>query len=134
MTITSRAQLWNACFGNLFEDYDMALFGFLSPFLAPLISQRKSLDSSHFNLRYHPLWDDSPSSWIGIVWLYGRYLWTKTCSIFNVDGYLLRIRCIAFSPTYLQAGMLAPILFCLGRELYKIFWQQGKPWEAPSFF
>lgn len=36
MTI-SRWQLWNACLGNLFEHYDTALFGFLSPFLASLI-------------------------------------------------------------------------------------------------
>jgi MHS family proline/betaine transporter-like MFS transporter len=37
MTTITRKQLWNACLGNLFEHYDTALFGFLSPFLAPLI-------------------------------------------------------------------------------------------------
>jgi len=33
-TPTSRFQLWNACLGNLFEHYETALFGFLSPFHA----------------------------------------------------------------------------------------------------
>ena len=32
----TRPQLLSACLGNLFEHYDTALFGFLSPFLAPL--------------------------------------------------------------------------------------------------
>ena len=40
-TSTSRLQLWNACLGNLFEHYDTALLGFLSPFLAPLIFPEK---------------------------------------------------------------------------------------------
>lgn len=31
-----RMQFWSVCLGNLFEHYDTALFGFLSPFLAPL--------------------------------------------------------------------------------------------------
>ena len=39
--LTSRFQLWSACLGNLFEHYDTALFGFLSPFLAPLIFPEK---------------------------------------------------------------------------------------------
>lgn len=30
-------KFWNACLGNLFEHYDTALFGFLSPFLAPIL-------------------------------------------------------------------------------------------------
>ena len=32
----SRLRFWSAWLGNLFEHYDSALFGFLSPFLAPL--------------------------------------------------------------------------------------------------
>ena len=39
--ISSSVNFLTACIGNLFQHYDAALFGFLSPFLAPLIFPEK---------------------------------------------------------------------------------------------
>jgi MHS family proline/betaine transporter-like MFS transporter len=118
MTTTSRTQLWNACLGNLFEHYDTALFGFLSPFLAPLIFPEKEPITAliltyaiiPLGMLARPL-GSLVFGYIGDV--YGR----KHALFLTLAGMSLVSGCIALSPTYSQAGILAPIIFCLGRAL-----------------
>ena len=116
MITTSHKQLWNACLGNLFEHYDTALFGFLSPFLAPLIFPDKEpivaliLTYAIMGMLARPL-GSLVFGYIGDV--YGR----KHALFLTLAGISFVSGCIAFTPTYSQAGLLAPIIFCLGRVL-----------------
>ncbi len=118
MTTTSRTQLWNACLGNLFEHYDTALFGFLSPFLAPLIfPEQEPITALILTYAIIPLGmlarplGSLVFGYIGDV--YGR----KYALFLTLAGMSFVSGCIALSPTYLQTGILAPIIFCLGRAL-----------------
>jgi MFS transporter, MHS family, proline/betaine transporter len=118
MTTASRAQLWNACLGNLFEHYDTALFGFLSSFLAPLIfPEHEPITALILTYAILPLGmlarplGSLVFGYIGDV--YGR----QHALFLTMAGMSIVSGCIAFTPTYLQGGILAPILFCLGRAL-----------------
>lgn len=115
---TSRRQLWNACLGNLFEHYDTALFGFLSPFLAPLIFPKEEpITALILTYAMIPLGmlarpvGSLVFGYIGDVYGRGHALFLTLAGMALVSG------CIAFSPTYMQVGIWAPILFCLGRVL-----------------
>ncbi|HNA62024.1 MAG TPA: MFS transporter [Rhabdochlamydiaceae bacterium] len=115
---TSRRQLWNACLGNLFEHYDTALFGFLSPFLAPLIFPDKepivALILTYAIIPLGMLARPIGSLVFGYIGdVYGR----KQALFWTLAGMSFVSGCIAFSPTYSQAGILAPIIFCIGRAL-----------------
>lgn len=115
---TSRRQLWNACLGNLFEHYDTALFGFLSPFLAPLIFPDKepivALILTYAIIPLGMLARPIGSLVFGYIGdVYGR----KHALFLTLAGMSFVSGCIAFSPTYSQAGILAPIIFCIGRAL-----------------
>lgn len=114
----SRRQLWNACLGNLFEHYDTALFGFLSPFLAPLIFPDKepivALILTYAIIPLGMLARPIGSLVFGYIGdVYGR----KQALFLTLAGMSFVSGCIAFSPTYSQAGILAPIIFCIGRAL-----------------
>jgi MFS transporter, MHS family, proline/betaine transporter len=122
MTITSRRQLWNACFGNLFEHYDTALFGFLSPFLAPLIfPDHEPITALILTYAIIPLgmlarpFGALVFGYVGDVYGREHSLFLTLAGMAFVSGF------IAFSPTYLQVGMLAPLLFFFGRALQNFF-------------
>jgi len=114
----SRKQLSTACLGNLFEHYDTALFGFLSPFLAPLIfPQKEPITALILTYAMLPLGMLARPlgalvfGYIGDMYGRGRALCLTLAGMAFVSG------CIAFSPTYAEVGILAPLLFCLGRVL-----------------
>ncbi len=118
MTAVSRIQLWSAYLGNLFEHYDTALFGFLSPFLAPLIFPEKdpvtALILTYAIIPLGMLARPFGSLVFGYIGdAYGR----KHALFLTLAGMSFVSGCIALSPTYLQAGILAPIIFFLGRVL-----------------
>jgi MHS family proline/betaine transporter-like MFS transporter len=118
MTAPTRPQLWNTCLGNLFEHYDTALFGFLSPFLAPLIFPEKepvtALILTYAIIPLGMLARPLGSLVFGYIGdAYGR----QYALFLTMAGMSVVSGCIAFSPTYLQAGVLAPILFCVGKLL-----------------
>ncbi len=118
MVRSSRAQLWNACLGNLFEHYDTALFGFLSPFLAPLLFPKQepitALILTYAIVPLGMLARPLGSLVFGYIGdMYGR----KHALFLTLTGMALVSGGMAFIPTYLQAGMLAPLLFFLGRTL-----------------
>lgn len=112
------AQFWSACLGNLFEHYDTALFSFLTPFFAPLIFPDKEPMTAliltyaiiPLGMLARPL-GSLVFGYIGDV--YGR----KYALFLTLAGMSLVSGCIAFTPTYSQIGILAPIIFCLGRAL-----------------
>jgi MFS transporter, MHS family, proline/betaine transporter len=113
-----KSQLWSACLGNLFEHYDTALFGFLSPFLAPLIfPDQEPITALILTYAMIPLGmlarplGSLVFGYIGDV--YGR----KQALFLTLAGMSLVSGAIALSPTYAQAGFLAPLIFCLGRFL-----------------
>lgn len=118
MVQTSRKQLWSACLGNFFEHYDTALFGFLSPFLALLIFPKEEpLTALILTYAIIPLGmlarplGSLVFGYIGDVYGRGYALFLTLAGMSFVSG------CIAFTPTYLQVGLLAPIIFLLGRSL-----------------
>ncbi len=118
MTPPSRKQLWNACLGNLFEHYDTALFGFLSPFLAPLIfPEHEPMTALILTYAIIPL--GMLARPLGaLVFGYIGDIYGRERSLFlTLAGMALVSGCSAFTPTYLSAGLLAPLLFCLGRVL-----------------
>lgn len=118
MITTSRTQLWNAFLGNLFEHYDTALFGFLSPFLAPLIfPEQEPITALILTYAIIPL--GMLARPLGsVVFGYIGDVYGRTHALFlTLAGMSLISGCIALSPTYLQVGILAPIIFCLGRAL-----------------
>ena len=111
-------QLLSAWLGNLFEHYDTALFGFLSPFLAPLIFPKNDpLTALILTYAIIPLGMIARPigalvfGYIGDV--YGR----RQALFFALAGMALVSCGIAFSPTYAQAGIWAPLIFCFGRMI-----------------
>jgi MFS transporter, MHS family, proline/betaine transporter len=118
MTRSSRIHLWSACLGNLFEHYDTALFGFLSPFLAPLIFPNHepltALILTYAIIPMGMLARPLGSLVFGYIGdLYGR----RHALFLTLAGMSLVSGGIALIPTYLQAGILAPLLFGLGKTL-----------------
>ncbi len=118
----SRLRLLSACLGNLFEHYDAALFGFLSPFLAPLIfPEKEPITALILTYAMIPLGMMARPfgalffGYIGDVYGRSRALYLTLAGMAVVSG------AIAFSPTYVQAGIMAPVIFCLGRVLQNFF-------------
>lgn len=143
---TSHKQLWNACLGNLFEHYDTALFSFLSPFLAPLIFPDKepiiALILTYAIIPLGMLARPLGSLMFGYIGdVYGR----KHALFLTLAGMSFISGCIALTPTYNQAGIWAPVIFCIGRALQNflaagetmggaIFLLENAPEKRHNFF
>lgn len=122
MKSTPPKYLWNVYLGNLFEHYDTALFGFLSPFISPLIfPQQDSLTALTLTYLLIPLGmlarPIGPLFFGYIGDLHGR----ERSLFLTLTGMAFISACIAITPTYAQVGILAPILFCLGRGMQNFF-------------
>ncbi|MEM1283161.1 MAG: MFS transporter [Chlamydiota bacterium] len=118
MRTASYKNLANACLGNLFEHYDTALFGFLSPFLAPIIFPEKDPITALI-LTYAIIPLGMLARPIGAL-LFGYIgdAYGREHSLFlTLSGMGVISGCIAFNPDYQQAGILAPLFLCLGRVL-----------------
>ncbi|MEI8365560.1 MAG: MFS transporter [Parachlamydiaceae bacterium] len=113
---SSRLQLWSACLGNFFEHYDAALFGFLSPFLAPLIFPELDLIVALI-LTYAMIPLGMIARPLGAIFFgrigdaYGR----RQALFLTLAGMSVVSACVAISPTFAQAGVIAPLLFCFSR-------------------
>jgi len=120
--IVSTRRFWSACLGNLFEHYDNALFGFLSPFLAPLIFPKYDpLTALILTFAMIPLGMIARpigSLFFGYI---GDRKGRQKALFLSLSGMAVVSLGVALSPTYLQAGILSPILFCLGRVLQNFF-------------
>jgi len=115
-------RLWNACIGNLFEHYDTALFGFLSPFLAPLIfPHHDPINALILTYAMIPLGIVSrPIGSLVFGWIGDRY-GRNQALFFTLAGMAFVSCMIALSPTYSQIGFLSPLIFCVGRVLQNFF-------------
>ncbi|MBS0615811.1 MAG: MFS transporter [Verrucomicrobia bacterium] len=115
-------KLWSAILGNLFEHYDAALFGFLSPFLAPLIFPDKepvvALILTYAMIPLGMIARPIGSLVFGYIGdTYGR----RQALFLTLGGMAVVSAGIALSPTFQTAGLLAPLIFCAGRILQNFF-------------
>lgn len=109
-------QFWSVCLGNLFEHYDTALFGFLSPFLAPLFFPKQdpltALILTYAIIPLGMLMRPLGALFFGYIGdLHGRH---KALFV-SLLGMGLISFCLALMPTFEQIGVCAPLLFCLAR-------------------
>lgn len=117
-SLSMRLKLWNACLGNLFEHYDTALFGFLSPFLAPLIfPEHDPLTALILTYAIIPLGMLARPVGALVFGYIGDTYGRERALFLTLAGMALISGVIAWSPTYAQAGIFAPLIFCLGRVL-----------------
>ncbi len=108
--------------GNLFEHYDSALFGFLSPFLAPIIFPEQDPITAliltyaiiPLGLLARPL-GSLVFGYIGDVYGRERALFLTLCGMAIVSVGM------ALIPTYSRVGLIAPLLFCIARGLQNFF-------------
>ena len=111
-----RTQFWSVCLGNLFEHYDTALFGFLSPFLAPLFFPKHepltALILTYAIIPLGMLMRPLGALFFGYVGdVYGR----GRALFFSLLGMGCFSFCMALAPTFEQVGVFAPIFLCLVR-------------------
>ena len=109
-------------FGNLFEHYETALFGFLSPFLAPLIfPQQDPVSALIYTYAIIPL--GMLSRPLGALFfgymgdVYGKE-WSLSYTLYSMAVVSL---CMALIPIQGAMGFMAPLLFLLGRALQNFF-------------
>lgn len=108
--------------GNLFEHYDAALFGFLSPFLAPLIfPSQEPITALILTYAMIPLGMFARP--FGA--LFFGYIGDRNGRGFALFLTFLGMGIVSFiialTPTYVQGGIIAPIFFCMGRILQNFF-------------
>lgn len=114
----SLARFWAVCLGNLFEHYDTALYGFLSPFLAPLFFPMQdpltALILTYAMLPLGMLARPFGALFFGKMGdLQGR----ERALAFSLFGMALVSLGVALCPNYFQIGILAPIALCIARIL-----------------
>lgn len=118
----SKRQFLTGIIGNIFEQYDSAIFGLLAPFLAPLFFP----DSSPLNRLIYTYGLMLPGiltrplgalffGYLGDRW--GR----KRALSFSLMGMALTTVCMGCLPIYKQIGSMAPLLLTLLRSLQNFF-------------
>jgi MFS family permease len=112
----------SACLGNLFEHYDTALFGFLSPMIAPILFPHQepiiALIMTYAIIPLGMLMRPLGALFFGFVGdLYGR----ERALFLSLMGMALVSGCIALIPTHMQIGFLAPVLFSSARLIQNFF-------------
>lgn len=112
----TRWQIYSAFLGNLFEHYCTALFGLLSPFLAPLFfpthHPTTALILTYAIIPLGMLARPLGALFFGYIGdVYGR----RHALFLSLLGMAVITALIAFSPTYRQIGIFAPVLLSMGR-------------------
>lgn len=121
-----KISLWTIGLGNLFEHYDTALFGFLSPFLAPhLFPKHDPVIALLLTYAIIPL--GMLARPLGAL-LFGYLgdLYGRRYSLFiSLIGMGLISILLGLSPNYAQAGIASALIFYLGR-LFQNFFAAGE--------
>lgn len=113
-----RSKIFIACVGNLFEHYDTALFGFLSPFLASLFfAQQDPLTALIFIYALIPLGVLAKPLGSIVFGYIGDKHGRENALLLSFISMAVITFCMAFLPTFQQVGVLAPLLLALGRVL-----------------
>ena len=118
----SRVQIWSTFLGNIFEHYDTALFGLLTPFLAPLFfpdfSAISALILTYAIIPLGMLARPIGSFVFGYIGdCYGR----KEALCFSMFGMAIISGLIAFMPMSGSVKFLAPLFMTLGRIFQNFF-------------
>lgn len=113
---STTVRFWSVWLGNLFEHYDTALYGFLSPFLAPLFFPQKdpitALVLTYALIPLAMLARPFGALFFGKIGdLYGR----ERSLLFSLLGMAVLTVGIACLPTHAEIGISAPILLCVAR-------------------
>jgi MHS family proline/betaine transporter-like MFS transporter len=108
--------------GNFFEHYDTALFGFLSAFLAPLIfPQQDPLTALLLTYAIIPLSMLARPAGAIVFGMIGDVHGRGSALFYTLGGMAVISTLMAFTPTFSQAGFLAPLLFFAGRTFQNFF-------------
>jgi MFS family permease len=111
-----------AFIGNLLEHYDTALFGLLSPFLAPLFfPNQEPITALIFTYSILPLGlFVRPLGSIIFGWI-ADHVGCSKALFYSLFGTAITTISIGLLPTYEKVGILAPIFLALGRALQGFF-------------
>jgi MHS family proline/betaine transporter-like MFS transporter len=108
--------------GNLFEHYDTALYGLLSPFLAPLFFPTQdpitALILTYGMIPLSMIVRPLGALFFGFV---GDYYGRQRALYISLSGMAFVSLAIAFLPDYEKIGFLAPALMLFGRMLLSFF-------------
>lgn len=121
MKATAR-RLISVCLGNLFEHYDTALFGLLSPFLAQIIFPGEDpVLALLLTYLIIPLGMVARPFGAFIIGGIGDRLGREKALFLSLTGMGIVSVFMACIPTFGRPCILVPILFCLGRLIQNIF-------------
>jgi MHS family proline/betaine transporter-like MFS transporter len=113
---------WSMMLGNLFEHYDNALFGLLSPFLAPLFfPEYDPLIALVLTYCIIPLGMIARPIGSLIFGYIGDTCGRREALVLTLTGMAIVTTAMGFMPTYQEVGFLAPFLLSLGRIFQNFF-------------
>jgi MFS family permease len=118
----NRSLVYSCCLGNFFEHYDTALFGFLSPFLAPRIfpayDSVTALILTYAIIPLGMLARPIGALFFGFI---GDTLGRLQALFISLVGMAIISVAIAFVPIYHEASFLTPFFFSLARIIQNFF-------------
>lgn len=107
---------WAVFLGNLFEHYDTALYGFLSPFLAPLFFPKQdpitALLLTYTMIPLGMLARPFGALFFGKI---GDFYGRERALFLSLLGMAILSLAVVFCPTYAEIGIGAPLLLCFVR-------------------
>lgn len=117
-----RLQFISGFLGNLFENYDMALYSLLTPFFASIFfSESDHLSALILTYAIIPLGMIARPIGALVFGYIGDHYGRRQALFISLLGLGVISGLFAFAPTYQQAGFLAPILLLIGRMMQNFF-------------
>jgi len=121
-SLYKKFSFWATAVGNVFEHYDTALFGFLSPFLAPtLFPKHDPVIALVLTYAIIPLGMLARPLGALVFGYLGDFYGRRYSLFISLTGMGIVSLATGFSPTYAQAGILSALIFYVGRLLQNFF-------------